>query len=92
MPRPVTRTARWQHAVLLGLTAVRLAALVPAVALLYWVGEILDNIWGYNDSGALAYLVFAAIPGVAGVLLLWFVAAGPGYWRLRVDRGRPRSP
>jgi len=39
-----------------------------AAPLLLWAYAILDNIWHYNDSGAITYVAFAAIPGVPGLL------------------------
>ena len=60
----------------LSVTLLRAAALAPAS----WE-TLKDEIWTYNDSGTLAYLVFAAVPGPPGALLLCFAVGGPGYWR-----------
>jgi hypothetical protein len=48
--------------------AARIVAELVAAPLLLWAYVILDNIWNYNDSGALSYVVFAAVPGVPGLL------------------------
>jgi hypothetical protein len=56
--------------------AVRLVAALVAAPLLLWAYEILDNIWNYNDSGALSYAAFAAIPGVPGLLAAVFAVRG----------------
>jgi hypothetical protein len=48
--------------------AVRIIAALIAAPLLLWAYAILDNIWHYNDSGAISYVAFAAIPGVPGLL------------------------
>lgn len=48
--------------------AARIVAGLVAAPLLLWAYAILDNIWNYNDSGALSYVVFAAVPGVPGLL------------------------
>ena len=81
MPRPLTDTARWPRWLRLAVTLLRATALVPAAVLIYWSGRILDNIWTLTDSGALTYLVYAAVPGLPGALLLCFAVGGPGYWR-----------
>lgn len=60
---------RWLDAL-----AARTAATVVALPLLIWSVIILSNIWGYNDSGALAYIVFACVPGVPGLVLLLYAA------------------
>jgi len=39
-----------------------------AAPLLLWAYVILDNIWNNNDSGSLTYVIFAAVPGVPGLL------------------------
>ena len=56
--------------------AARVIAALVAVPLLLWAYGILDNIWNYNDSGALSYIAFAAIPGVPGVLAAAFALRG----------------
>lgn len=47
------------------------------VCLLVWAYEILDNIWHYNDSGTVAYILFAAVPGVAGLTLVYLSVRPP---------------
>jgi hypothetical protein len=54
----------------------RLVMGVIGLGLLYWAYKILGNIWGENDSGTLAYVIFAAIPGVPGALLLYLAIIG----------------
>jgi hypothetical protein len=49
---------------------IRILVAALGIALLCWAYAILDNIWNYNDSGTLAYIVFAAIPGIPGLVLL----------------------
>jgi hypothetical protein len=56
--------------------AVRFVIGVVGVGLLWWAYNILDNIWTYNDSGTLAYILFAAIPGLPGALLLYLAIIG----------------
>ena len=53
------------------MTALRVLLAVVGFALLYWAYAILDNIWTYNDSGTAAYIVYAAFPGLSGLLLLY---------------------
>ena len=48
--------------------AARIVAGLVAAPLLLWAYVILDNIWNYNDSGSLTYVIFAAVPGVPGLL------------------------
>jgi hypothetical protein len=61
---------------------VRLLVGAIGLGLLKWAYLILNNIWTYNDSGTLAYILFAAIPGLPGALLL-YLAIRP--WRRRID-------
>ena len=49
----------------------RVIAGVIGLALLRWAYVILDNIWGYNDSGTAAYIAMAAIPGLPGLALIY---------------------
>jgi hypothetical protein len=51
-------------------------AAIVAAPLLLWAYVILDNIWNYNDSGAVTYVAFAAIPGVPGLLAIIFAVRG----------------
>lgn len=50
---------------------IRLLGAMLGITLIVWAYEIIDNIWQYNDSSTLAYVVFAAIPGVTGLLLVY---------------------
>jgi uncharacterized membrane protein len=52
-------------------------AAVVGLVLLYWAWVILDNIWTYNDSGTLTYVVIACVPGLLGLALLTFAVRGP---------------
>jgi hypothetical protein len=61
---------------------VRIASGVLAALLLLWTYAILDNIWNYNDSGTVAYILIASVPGVPGLLL----AAVAVHGRLPVRR------
>jgi hypothetical protein len=65
-PRPLALT----------LAAARCLAAVIGLALLYWAYVILDNIWHYNDSGTLLYILFACVPGIPGLALLAFALRG----------------
>ena len=56
--------------------AARVVAGLLAATLLLWAYVILNNIWNYNDSGALTYVVFAAIPGIPGLLAGVFALRG----------------
>ena len=47
---------------------IRVLLAATGIALLRWAYAILDNIWNYNDSGSLTYVIFAAVPGVPGLL------------------------
>ena len=49
-----------------------------ATALITWAYVILDNIWTYNDSGTVTYVIYAAIPGLPGLLLLYLAFRPPG--------------
>jgi hypothetical protein len=51
-------------AVLRGLAA------IAGLTLLYWAWIILDNIWTYNDSGTLTYVLFAIMVGIPGLTLV----------------------
>lgn len=63
--------------------AARILAALAAIPLLAWAVRILSNIWTYNDSGALNYVIFASAPGLPGALLLVFAARG---WTSRASR------
>jgi Na+/melibiose symporter-like transporter len=52
--------------------ALRVAAAVVGAFFLFLVFGSLKNIWGENDSGTGAYVVYAGIYGVLGSLLLLF--------------------
>jgi uncharacterized membrane protein len=54
------------------LAVARALAAIIGLALLYWAGHILSNIWGENDSGVLLYLLFASVPGIPGLALMAF--------------------
>jgi hypothetical protein len=58
-PRP------WAFAV----AVLRGLAAVAGLMLLYWAWVILDNIWTYNDSGTLTYVLFALVVGIPGLTL-----------------------
>jgi len=51
--------------------ALRVLLAAVGVALLAWAYVILDNIWNYNDSGTLTYVLYALIPGVPGVMCIY---------------------
>jgi hypothetical protein len=69
MPSPVGRdTKPWRGS--------RVVLLVFAVLLLAWAWTIVNNIWGYNDSGAFVYLVAASFPGMTGFVLLGLALRG----------------
>ena len=36
----------------------------------------LRNIWGYNDSGTLFYILVSLVPGLPGLALLAYAATG----------------
>ena len=59
------------------LAVARALAAILGLALLFWAWVILDNIWTYNDSGTLVYIVFACVPGLLGVVLVAFAVRGP---------------
>ena len=54
------------------------------IVLLVWAYVILDNIWNYNDSGTLAYILYALVLGVPGVLCIYLALRG---WRRPAKRG-----
>ncbi len=62
---------------------VRVLLAVIGLALLRWAYAILDNIWNYNDSGTLAYVVYALVPGLPGLLCVYLALRG---WRNPVRR------
>jgi hypothetical protein len=64
------RAAAVALAVLRGLSA------VAGLALLWWAGHILDNIWTYNDSGTLTYVLCALVVGLPGLALLAVAVRG----------------
>jgi len=64
----------------------RAVCAVVGAGLLWWSYNILNNIWNYNDSGTLAYILFAAVPGVPGALLVFLALRG---WRFFPRSNRP---
>lgn len=58
----------------------RVMAGALGLLLLYVAGHVLANIWTYNDSGTLAYILYALVPGLPGVMLL-IAASGVGQRR-----------
>ena len=44
---------------------------------------ILDNIWHYNDSGTLTYILYALVPALLGTLCLYLALRG---WRRLAKR------
>jgi len=58
------------------LAVARCLAAIVGLALLYWAYVILDNIWTYNDSGTLTYVVIALVVGIPGLVLLAFALRG----------------
>jgi hypothetical protein len=65
------------RAAAVALAVARALAAIIGLALLYWAYVILDNIWTYNDSGSLTYMVFACVPVIPGVALLALALRGP---------------
>ena len=64
------------------MTAARVLLAAIGVALLCWAYFILDNIWHYNDSGTLTYVLYASGPALAGGVCLCLA--------VRAGRARPR--
>jgi NhaP-type Na+/H+ or K+/H+ antiporter len=64
----------------LALAVLRGLAAIAGLTLLSWAWIMLDNIWTYNDSGTLTYVLFALMVGIPGVTL---VAAALLLGRLR---------
>jgi hypothetical protein len=56
--------------------AIRVLLTAAGVALLLWAYVILDNIWNYNDSGTLTYILYALVPAVLGVLCMYLALRG----------------
>jgi hypothetical protein len=54
------------------LAAIRGLAAICGAALLYWAWMILDNIWTYNDSGTLTYVLLALVVAIPGCALVAF--------------------
>ena len=63
--------------------AIRVLLTAAGVALLLWAYVILDNIWNYNDSGTLTYILYALVPALLGVLCLFLALRG---WRRSAKR------
>ena len=56
--------------------AIRVLLAAAGLGLLRWAYVILDNIWNYNDSGTLTYILYALVPALLGVLCLYLVLRG----------------
>ena len=56
--------------------AIRVLLTAAGVALLLWAYVILDNIWNYNDSGMLTYILYALVPTLLGLLCLYLALRG----------------
>jgi hypothetical protein len=63
--------------------AIRVLLTATGVALLLWAYVILDNIWNYNDSGTLTYILYALVPTLLGLLCLYLALRG---WRRSAKR------
>ena len=63
--------------------AARIVAGLVAAPLLLWAYVILDNIWNYNDSGTLTYVLYALVPALLGVLCMYLALRG---WRRSAKR------
>jgi hypothetical protein len=63
--------------------AIRVLLTATGVTLLLWAYVILDNIWNYNDSGTLTYMLYALVPALLGVLCLYLALRG---WRRSAKR------
>jgi len=63
--------------------AARIVAGLVAAPLLLWAYVILDNIWNYNDSGTLTYVLYALAPALLGVLCMYLALRG---WRRSAKR------
>ena len=66
--------------------AIRVLLTAAGVALLLWAYVILDNIWNYNDSGTLTYILYALMPALLGVLCIRCNLCAPG------NQSRAASP
>jgi nitrate reductase gamma subunit len=64
------------RAAAVALAVARGLAAIIGLTLLFWAYVILDNIWTYNDSGTLTYVVIALVVGVPGLVLLAFALRG----------------
>lgn len=54
------------------LLVVRALAAVTGATLLVWAWRILDNIWTYNDSGTLTYVLLTLVIAIPGLALVAF--------------------
>ena len=63
--------------------AIRVLLTAAGVVLLLWAYGILDNIWNYNDSGTLTYILYALMPALLGVLCIYLALRG---WRRSAKR------
>jgi len=64
------------------MAVIRVLLAAVGVVLVCWAYFILDNIWHYNDSGTLTYVLYASVPALAGGACL--------YLAFRSGRGRTR--
>jgi hypothetical protein len=62
---------------------IRVLLIATGVVLLLWTYLILDNIWNYNDSGTLTYILYALMPALLGVLCVYLALRG---WRRSARR------
>ena len=63
--------------------AIHVLLAAAGVVLLRWAYVILDNIWNYNDSGTLTYILYALMPALLGVLCMYLALRG---WRRAAKR------
>ena len=63
--------------------AIRVLLAAAGASLLLWAYVVLDNIWNYNDSGTLTYILYALMPALLGVLCIYLALRG---WRRSAKR------
>ena len=63
--------------------AIRVLLAAAGFALLRWAYVILDNIWNYNDSGTLTYILYALVPTLLGLVCMYLALRG---WRRSAKR------
>jgi hypothetical protein len=56
--------------------AIRGLAAICGATLLYWAWVIVGNIWGYDDSGTLTYVLMALLVAIPGAALVAFAFLG----------------